>query len=172
MTDAVPPIDRYAAHVSDLTARIVAMNAVLAAAQIPVIRGPRQADDSTLVVDGFIRYNLIVSGARLTIEVQERDKPHAFAWFSRFLEAEKFLLWLLWDGARGYRHLETKDMQWWAAGPDPRVDIGEDGHRRILTLSNEPDSECTVNSVGDAVSFTHAMVLTLDELEAELRAGL
>src|SRR4029077_12523898 len=118
-------------------------------------------DDTRLWADVGMAYILTETADGFVLQMMDRDETDEIARFSRAIEAEKFLLCRFWDSARGLSGLERTRRRWFNQGYVPGVSVTEVGSRIVLRLPNEPESECATVDDGDAIAFSHAMVLTI-----------
>ena len=172
MTRPNVPVPLPVSLIADISARVSQMNAILRQAGVRPFDEPWTSDDGTrLWTDVGMTYILKHTVEGFIVQMMERNDIDELAQFNRSVEAEKFFLWLLWDSARGMTRLERTRRRWFDQGYAPGVSVTEAGHHRVLRLPNDPESECTINDDGNAIAFSHAIVMTVDELFAELSTG-
>lgn len=157
---------------ADLARRLAWWDAVTTAAGEPPSWPPRTDGDVQIFNFGDIDYRIEPGPDGFTLVKVERDqRAGGPARFDRREDVTKYLVWTAAQYARQVLDLPNLRREWFRLGPDPRVTVVEEGRQRVLALPGVPGSSCTLGEVV-AVSFSHVLPLTVDELEAELRAGV
>ena len=110
------------------------------------------------------------------IDSQERGSRQRFWMFWQFVDAEKYLLVLISQAMRPGPFSASPIFRWYRLGVDPRVTLAKPDPdnfpgRVSLTVDDEPAPRGWMGET-DAISFSHAIVLTFEELDRELREGV
>ncbi|MDY6998143.1 MAG: hypothetical protein SW019_16215 [Actinomycetota bacterium] len=110
------------------------------------------------------------------ISTVERGSMQTYWMFRAFADAEKFLLYSINEEARPGRYRDSPQCQWARQGLDPRVSLEKTDPERYpsrvsLTVGHELQDRGWMGE-SDAVGFSHAIVLTFEELNEVLRQGI
>lgn len=141
-------------------------------------RPPRMLSDSELafIDDSDVSYFLVCDDNVYYIDEKERGSSGRYWMFRNFEDAEKCMLFLIsqraWPGA----YTDSPRSRWYKEGIDPRVSLKKPDPsnypgRVSVTVDDEPVDRGWMGE-NDAVPFSHAIVLTYDELDAALRKGI
>lgn len=126
--------------------------------------------DDAVNLRGEPWYFLVPEDDVFYIEAQERRTRGRYWMFRQRSDAEKCLLFLNHQGGRSP---ESPLFRWYRRGLHPRVSLSkpdpENAPSRVsLTVDGEPADRGWMD-MDDAVSLSHVLLLTYEELEYELR---
>jgi hypothetical protein len=141
-------------------------------------RPPRMTSESELafVDDADVSYFLVAEDSVYYIDEQEHGSRDRYWMFRNFEDAEKCLLYLISQRARPGPYTDSPRSRWYREGLDPRVSLKKPDPvnypgRVSLTVDEEPVDRGWMGE-NDAVPFSHAIVLTYEELDAVVREGV
>ncbi|HYB36839.1 MAG TPA: hypothetical protein VEF72_14510 [Mycobacterium sp.] len=141
-------------------------------------RPPRMANDSELafIDDADVSYYLVAENDVYYIDEKERGSRGRYWMFRNFADAEKCILFLISQRSRPGRYADSPRFRWYKEGLDPRVSLNKPDPvnypgRVSLTVDQEPVDRGWMGE-NDAVPFSHAIVLTYEELDVALREGV
>ncbi len=123
-----------------------------------------------------VSYFLVPEDGVYFIDTQERGTRARYWMFRRFADAEKYLLVLISEAARPGPMSASPIFRWYRQGLNTRVTLSKPDPENFpgrvsLTVDREPSTRGWMGET-DAISFSHAIVLSYDELEHELQQGI
>jgi hypothetical protein len=141
-------------------------------------RPPEMKNDSelALVDDAGLSYYLVPEGAVYYIDEKERGSRGRYWMFRNYEDAEKCLLFLISQAARPGKYSDSPRFRWYQEGLNPKVILNKPDPENFpgrvsLTVDREPTDRGWMGE-NDAVPFSHAIVMTFEELDADLRQGI
>src|SRR5262249_16628981 len=140
-------------------------------------RPPYMSGDSELTIDdGDISYFLVKENDRYYIDQKERSERGRYWMFRHFKDAEKYLLYMISQSARPGKYSDSPGFYWYRQGLDRRVALHKPDPENFpgrvsLTVDHESVDRGWMGE-GDAIAFSHAIVLTYEELDRALREGV
>lgn len=141
-------------------------------------RPPQMTNDSELsfVDDADLSYYLVHENDLYYIDERERASRGRYWMFRNFQDAEKCILFLISQNARPGSYSDSPRYRWYQEGLDSRVSLSKPDPtnypgRVSMTVDEEPIDRGWMGE-NDAVAFSHAIVLTYEELDASLREGI
>jgi hypothetical protein len=123
-----------------------------------------------------ISYYLVPEDGVYYIDSVERGSRDRYWMFRQFEDAEKYMLLLISQSTRPGTFSDSPVFRWYRAGLDPRVSLAkpDPDHfpgRVSLTVDGEPIDRGWMGET-DAISFSHAIVLSYEELCTRLKDGI
>lgn len=142
-------------------------------------RPPSMLDDATLSFDnasGDLRYYIVLDGGMFYMDVQERGSRKRFWMFRRVDDLEKYALFTISQDARPGDYLASPGSRWRRQGVHPSVILEQPDAERFpgrvsMTIAGESIDRGWMGR-SDAISFSHAIVLTFEELDRLVRSGI
>src|ERR1700761_1509976 len=141
-------------------------------------RPPQMVSDSELAFfdGGDIFCCLVAEGGVYYIDEAERGSRGRYWMFRNFEDAEKCVLFLISQRAWPGRYSDSPRSRWSREGLDARVSLDKPDPvnypGRVSMTVDQESSDRGWMGENDAVPFSHAIVLTYDELDARLREGI
>lgn len=129
-----------------------------------------------LIDDGDVSFYLVCEDNSFFIDSQERGSRDTYWMFRRFEDAEKYLLFLISQGARPGQYTDSPAYRWYQEGLDPRVTLTKPDPvnfpgRVSLRVDQEPTDRGWMGET-DAPAGSHVLVLNFEELDSVLRQGI
>lgn len=141
-------------------------------------RPPQMVSNSELAFfdDADVTYYLVTADDVYYIDEEERGSRGRYWMFRNLEDAEKCVLFSISQRARPGEYSDSPRFRWYRQGLDPRVSLNKPDPvnypgRVSMTVDQEPVDRGWLGE-NDAVPFSHAIVLTYDELDATLREGV
>ncbi|WP_198157872.1 hypothetical protein, partial [Mycobacterium celatum] len=141
-------------------------------------RPPEITNDSelALVDNADLSYYLVPDGGVYYIDEEERGSRGRFWMFRNYEDAEKCLLFLISQAARPGKYSDSPRFRWYQEGLNPNVTLRksdpENFPGRVTLTVDQESADRGWMGENDAVAFSHAIVMTYDELDAALRRGI
>jgi hypothetical protein len=126
--------------------------------------------------DGELSYFLVTDNDAHYIDKQSRGSRGRYWMFRRFEDAEKYMLFLISQMARPGKYTGSPSFRWYREGLDPNVTLTKPDpinypSRVSLTVNQETTDRGWMGE-HDAVAASHVIVLSFQELDEALRAGV
>ncbi|WP_421845681.1 hypothetical protein [Mycobacterium sp.] len=141
-------------------------------------RPPEMGDGSELVfVDSAdMTLFLVKEDDCYYIDQEERSLRERCWMFRSFEDVEKYMLYMISQAARPGPYSESPGFRWYRQGLDHRVTLHKSDPENFpgrvsLTVNQEAEDRGWMGE-DDAIAFSHAIVLTFEELDRALRAGI
>lgn len=141
-------------------------------------RPPQMTNDHELsfIDDADVSYYLVAENGAFYIDEKERGSRGRYWMFRNFEDAEKCMLFLISQIARPGTYTDSPRFRWYQEGLNPRVSLHKPDPKNYpgrvsLTVDEEPIDRGWMGE-NDAIAFSHAIVLTYEELDATLREGI
>ncbi|BCQ10175.1 hypothetical protein JMUB5695_03630 [Mycobacterium heckeshornense] len=141
-------------------------------------RPPQMTARSELafIDDADVSYFLVAEDNLYYIDERERGSRGRYWMFRNFEDAEKCLLFLISQRARPGRYSDSPRSRWYKEGLHPQVFLHkadpENYPGRVTLIVDEEPVDRGWMGENDAVPFSHAIVLSYEELDAVLREGV
>ena len=142
-------------------------------------RPPVMLDDATLSFDnapGDLTYYVASEGGLFYMDVQERGSRQRFWMFRRLEDLEKYVLLTVSQNARPGSYLSSPESRWRQLGVHPDVileqaDVERFPGRVSITILGESVDRGWMGK-SDAIPFSHAIMLSFEELDQYVRSGI
>jgi hypothetical protein len=141
-------------------------------------RPPQITGDSEVAFagDAEICYFLVKENGSYYIDQKERSSRKRYWMFRRYENAEKYLLLLMSDFARPGRYSDSPPFRWYKEGLNSRVTLTESDPEnfpgRVSLAVDQERLDRGWMSDHDTIIFSHAIVLTYEELDNAFREGI
>lgn len=140
---------------------------------------PQLRDDGVFVFSsaaGDLKYSVVTEPEAFFIDVEERGSAQRYWMFRRFDDLEKYLLFLISQDALTDAFDGSLRARWRRQGVDPRVRLAQPDPenfpgRMSITVVGESAPRCWMGR-GDAITFSHGIVISYEELDRLAREGV
>ncbi|WBP93522.1 hypothetical protein O6072_21030 [Mycolicibacterium neoaurum] len=125
---------------------------------------------------GDLKYFVVTEAEAFFIDVEERGSRERYWMFRQFDDLEKYLLFIISQDALTDAYAGSLRARWRRQGVDPRVTLSQPDPenfpgRMSITVRGESAPRCWMGR-GDAITFSHGIVVSYEELDRLVREGL
>ncbi|WP_138158213.1 hypothetical protein [Mycolicibacterium neoaurum] len=125
---------------------------------------------------GDLKYFVVAEAEAFFIDVEERGSRERYWMFSQFDDLEKYLLFMISQAALTDASGGSLRARWQREGADQRVTLSQPDPenspgRMSITVKGERVPRCWMGR-GDAITFSHGIAMSYEQLERLVREGL